>query len=77
MLLHVERSGIEESSDSIRSRYQNRHGFSQDIRYDCQEDYRDIDRLGFEVENLLKDSTEDGETNTCIILLAHLCVEYA
>jgi hypothetical protein len=63
MLLHVERTWIEETSNGSTPRNYQRHKLSQDIGYDCQKDYRDVDCLRFEVENLLKDGSKDREAN--------------
>jgi hypothetical protein len=71
MLLCIERAGIQESADRAPSWDHEGQKFSYGVRQDCQEHNGNVNDLGFEIEDLLEDSSKGGKSdayNRCQLL---------
>lgn len=62
MFFHIEGLWVEVTSDHALARKDLRHGFTKYIRDNAYEDIGDVDRLWFEVENLLENRCEDRQS---------------
>lgn len=65
MLLHVERSWIEEATNSTLSRNDQRHEFSENVGEDGQKNHRHVDCLWLEVKDFLQDRSEARQAKSC------------
>lgn len=72
VFLEIELAGVEEFPDPTarRVRHDGRPSASEEEGDDLEEQLRDIDRLGPEVEDLTEDGGERGDADACVMLLA-------
>jgi len=64
VLLHVKRTGVEESSDGTHSGDGQSHQLTKNVCDNTQEDDGDENRLRLEVEDFLQNGAENSKTNT-------------